>query len=141
MAYATEQDLRDRLGSDVLALLADEDGDGSGDPSILVTALDDGASQIDSRLAARYAVPASPAPASLTRLNVDLAIYFLFLRRREAISAEHLARSKEAIAFLEDVASGKFELEDLAPKVGRLEAEGTVREQDRLFDRESLEPF
>ena len=69
---ATEQDLRDRLGSDLVTLLADEDGDGSGDPSILVAALDDASAEVGEAQGAAAsgdsaeppeASPASPPPA------------------------------------------------------------------------------
>ena len=141
MAYATEQNLKDRLGSDVIALLADEDGDGSGDSTILMAVLDDTASRIDAALSRRYVIPISPVSDSLARLNVDLAIYLLFLRRRDAISPEHLDSSKRAQEYLNDIAEGREELDGVGPKVARFQSDSTTRSDTRRFDREKLDSF
>ena len=141
MAYAQEQDLKDRLGSELVTLLADEDGDGAGDPTILQAVLDDGAAEIDASLAPRYVTPVSPVLPLLLRMNVDLAVYFLFIRRRDAISAEHLARWKEARSDLDDLARGRSELEGAATRLRGMKSESTTREQEKRFDRDSLETF
>lgn len=141
MAYATEQNLKDRLGSDVVALLADEDGDGSGDSLILAAALDDAASRIDAALSRRYVTPISPVTDSLIRLNVDLSIYLLFLRRRDAISPEHLDNSKRAQEYLNDIAEGREDLDGVGPKLSRFQSESTTRDDERRFDREKLDSY
>lgn len=141
MAYATESDLNNRLGGELAVLLADEDGDGAADTAILQAALDDAAAEIDATLAARYATPVSPAPPLLTRLNTDLAVYFLFIRRRKAIAPEHLARWREARAQLDDIAEGRRELDGAETRLAGFKAESTTREQPRTFDRDSLESY
>lgn len=141
MAYASEQNFKDRLGSDVVALLADEDGDGSGDTLILAAVLDDAASRIDATLSRRYVTPISPITDSLIRLNVDLAIYLLFLRRRDAISPEHLENSKRAQEYLNDIAEGREELGGVEPKMTRFALESTTRSAQRRFDRDKLDSY
>lgn len=141
MSYATENDLRNRLGSDLTALLADEDGDGTGDSSILAAALEDASDEIDAALAGRYATPVSPAPAVLARIAIDLAVYFLFIRRRRTADPEHLERWKQARAFLDEVASGKRDLEGATQRLAQLKSESTTREQPKKFDRTNLEPY
>lgn len=141
MAYAVTSDLEARLGSELIALLADEDGDGSGDPSLIQAALDDASAEIDQAIGGRYATPVDPAPAALKRLAVDLAVYFLFLRRREAIGEDHLGRWREARAALDAIARGRAELEGAAARVRGFKTGSTTLEQARHFDRESLDSF
>lgn len=141
MPYATEADLTTRLGADLAVLLADEDADGAADSAILSAALADAAAEIDAALASRYATPISPAPALLTRLNADLAVYFLFLRRREAITPEHLARWRDAREQLDQFASGELALEGVSPRLAGFKSESTTREQPRRFDRDALDSY
>ncbi len=139
--YATESDLRDRLGSEFVTLLADEDGDGTGDTAILTAVLDDAAAEIDMSLAGRYTVPVTPVPQQLLRLAVDLAVYFLFLRLRKAISPEYLTRWKQAREALDRFGRGAMDLEGAQPRLKNLKTESSTREVERRFDRESLDSF
>lgn len=141
MPYATEQDLKDRLGSDLLAALADENGDGAPDTAILQAALDDASAEMDSTLALRYAVPVNPAPEILRRINADLAAHFLFLRRREAVSPEQLRRASHARAELLAWAEGRSDLEGAAPRLHALKSESLTREQEKIFGRDTLESY
>jgi phage gp36-like protein len=141
MPYATENDLTARLGADLAVLLADEDADGAPDSAILAAALADAQAEIDTALASRYATPVSPAPALLTRLNVDLAVYFLFIRRREAISPEHLTRWREAREQLDQFARGELALEGAEPRLAGFKTDSTTREQQRRFDRDALDSY
>lgn len=141
MAYAQETDLRNRLGGDLIGLIADEDGDGTGDASILAAALEDASAEIDAALAARYVTPLTPVPANILRLTVDIAVYFLFIRRRGAIGDEHLNRWKEGREYLDALARGRAELRGAAERLGALKSDSTTREQSRRFDRSQLDPY
>jgi phage gp36-like protein len=141
MSYANEADLQARLGPELLALLADEDGDGSPDPSLLLVALEDASAEIDAALSGRYATPIDPAPPSLKRLAVDLAVHLLFSRRREAISDEHLERWRVARALLERIARGQIELDGAQSRLRGLKTESTTLERKRHFDRDALDSF
>jgi phage gp36-like protein len=141
MPYATTDQLLERLGSDLAALLADEDGDAAPDAAILLAALEDATAQIDAALSRRYAVPFDPPPERLVRLAVDLAVRQLYARRREAMSAEAERAYTLAVAELRALAGGSAELAGASPRVAPLAAESTTRHQAKKFDRDSLEPF
>ena len=141
MAYATIEDLSARVGGEILVLLADEDGNGAADPAAMEAALGDAALEIDAALAGRYATPLSPPPPALLRANVDLAIYLLYLRRREAVPRETLERAKETRAALAAIAQGKLALDGAAARLDALEARSTTLGTPRSFDRETLGPF
>jgi phage gp36-like protein len=141
MAYALHSDLRDRLGPDWIAALADEDGDGAGDDSILDAAIGDASAEIDATLSGRYATPVDPAPEILKRLCVDLAVQFLFLRRREATAPEYLQRAGEARAALRAWGEGEAELEGAEPLLKRMKCDSTTRDQEKHFGRDELDSF
>lgn len=141
MSYAQVDDIKTRLGADLVALLADEDGDGAGDLSILEAALEDADAEIDAALAGRYATPVASPPAVLRRIAADLAVHFLFVRRREAIAPEHERRWAEARRQLEAWAEGRADLHGAEPRLAGLRSESTTRDQRKRFDRETLEPF
>jgi len=75
VAYATLADVQARYEADVINRIC---WDGDEEAVVLAKlerALEDAASEIDSYLSARYAVPINPAPAILRNMNVDLALY------------------------------------------------------------------
>lgn len=141
MAYATADHLRARLGHDLLHALADEDGDGEGDSEILETALDEAAEEIDGSIAGRYVVPVSPTPAVIRRINVELAIYYLLLRRRAAASAEYLRLFSDAREMLAAWAEGRADLAGASGRLDDFRADSTTLEMERAFDRIALEAF
>jgi len=77
MAYATAQELSDRVGSDALAAVSDRDGDAVIEDEAVTHALDDASADIDSYLAARYTLPLAAAPAAVKRVCIDIAMYHL----------------------------------------------------------------
>lgn len=141
MPYASTTDLFARLAPDLLSLLADDDGDAAPDTAILTAALDDASAQIDAALARRYAVPIDPAPDRLVRLAVDLAVAFLYRRRREALPAEAAAALTEALLDLVDLADGTAALPGVAPQTSPLDSTSTTLDQPKRFDRDTLKPF
>lgn len=141
MPYAQTSDLLSRLAPELIQSVADDNGDGAADDTILEAALDDASAEIDAVLGGRYAVPVAPIPDLLLRLAIDLAIYFLFIRRRSSVTAEHLARAREARSQLAALGAGELILEGVATRLARLESDSTAREQERLFDRQSLDSF
>ncbi len=141
MSYATTSDLELRLAPDFLAALADENADGSPEGDILEAALDDASAEMDSFLAARFATPVSPVPDSLLRVCADLAIYYLYLRRREAVSQECLRRASEARDRLRGWAIGEENLEGATPRLARMKSDSLTMDQEKSFDRSTLEPY
>ncbi len=141
MPYAQPADLTDRLGADLLALLADEDGDGAPDAAILAAAIEDAEAEVDAALAGRYATPIDPPPPPLRRLVVDLAVYLLFTRRRRAVAPEHLENWRAARGRLEAIAQGRADLEGVPTRLRRFEGRSLTLDQERFFDRDALDSF
>lgn len=141
MPYASLTDLASRLGPELLAFLADDDGDAAPDDAILAAALDDASARIDAALARRYAVPIDPAPDRLIRLAVDLAVALLYHRRREALPAEAASAYARALLDLIDLADGRAALPGVAPRVSPLHSGSTTLDQPKRFNRDTLEPF
>jgi len=109
MAYCTLDDLKEKVSEDVLIELTDDDEAGVIDTSRTDRAMADAESEIDSYCAARYRVPLSPVPGIVRKISVDIAIYNLFQRRIGA-TEERQRDYKNAVAFLQNVASGKATL-------------------------------
>ncbi|KAB7624325.1 gp436 family protein [Alkalilimnicola sp. S0819] len=107
--YATEQDIIDRYGEEALVLAADRDGDGQADAGVVDRALADATAEVDTYLAARYALPLASTPAVLTRLTVDIAVYRLS-PAADAGTDERRQRYEDATALLSRIARGGVSL-------------------------------
>lgn len=103
MAYATQQEMSDRVGADDLALVADREGDGALDTEAITGALDDATAEIDSYLAARYGLPLAEVPATVKRVCIDMAMYHLSGNKT---TEEVEKRYQRAVAWLRDVSKG-----------------------------------
>lgn len=141
MPYATIEQLRERIGSDVLTFLADADADGTGDTNLIEPALEDASAEIDTILAGRYETPVDPVPSILVRLAVDLAVYYIFLRSRGAITPEHIQRIMVARNLLGEIGRGLLDLDGAGARLRRLKCESTTHDQPRTFDRGSLDAY
>jgi phage gp36-like protein len=108
MAYATQADIVTLYGDDALHV-ADRDGDGLADSAAVARALDHASAEIDTHIAARYALPLASTPAMLTAWCVDIALYRLALTA-DVLSEEHRRRYDDALAALRRVAEGKAAL-------------------------------
>jgi phage gp36-like protein len=117
VAYATEDDLRTKWGSDQVDLLAYDDAAKAVSPARIANALANAAATIDSYLGRRYALPVNPQPDAallLTDLCADLAASKLAstpgTRNDIVVDAE-----KRVLAFLRDIADGKAALNLIPP--------------------------
>lgn len=108
MTYATQTDITERYGEDIL-YVADRDGDGQADADAVTRALGDAAAEIDSFIGVRYPLPLSETPPILRRLCVDIAIYRLALSH-DVLSDEMRARYQGAIDHLKRIGDGKASL-------------------------------
>ena len=104
MPYATQDDIVDRYGEDMLFSLANRDGDDNLDNKAIEKALCDATDEMDSYLAVRYALPLEQIPTQLKRLCVDIALYRL---SPDHGTEERRNRYEDAIAMLGKLASGK----------------------------------
>ncbi len=113
MAYATTQDLIDRIGQDELDQVADI-GAGFADPDRLARALSDADAEIDAALIGRYALPMSPVPDLLVRIASDLARESLYVDKPTEEVSDRAARAR---ALLIQIAKGTMRLAAAAAPV------------------------
>ncbi|WP_235869857.1 gp436 family protein [Veronia nyctiphanis] len=104
--------------------------------------LTDAAGLIDSYLGSRYALPLNEAPQVLTRLTIDIALYWLSEDGGGATD-EKRQRFEDAIQWLEGVAKGRIELLPVDEEDDdALHAEDViVTSNPRLFSRDGLRSF
>jgi len=103
--YATKMDLESTYGEDLVASLADTDGNGVPNEETIEQALYTASSIIDAHLAARYSVPVFATPV-VRDLAVDIALYRLAYSRLKQTQEMRL-RYEDAIGLLKRIAEGK----------------------------------
>ena len=139
--YSSLTDLEKRLEPETLAALADDDKDGAADTDVVNAAIDDADSEIDSYLRVRYTLPLSSTPDVIKSLSCAIAIYNLFLRRRETVSEEHQKRYEWAVSLLEKIAEGKIDIGG-APDVFEHDVPKTTSDpEERIFERNKMNNF
>lgn len=114
MSYITHSMLEQRVGSAAYAQLADDNGDGVADVEVVDEIRQAAEGEVNSYLAARYAVPVDLAAFSelsglLVSITLDVAEYRLRLRR-PPVSMEVLRRRAEAVDWLANIAAGVLAL-------------------------------
>lgn len=106
--YATNQDVEAAVGTNVLAVIADHDGDHAYDPDVLNAALFEASSLADTYLDAELPVPV-PAPLALKRAVIDIAINYLREGRDLGTEGSRLAYT-QAMKWLQAISDGKATL-------------------------------
>lgn len=145
MAYITNNDIEERLGTLAYVQLTDDGGTGSADLDKVAEARSGAEGEADSYLATRYAVPvdllAEPQIAAVLKSFVlDIAEYRLH-NRRPPVPADVARRRNEAIAWLQRVATGAVQLPATVMRAANA-ALGTIAETAgpaRMFTRDNLE--
>lgn len=140
MVYATEQNIIDRYGVDELLLVSDRDGDGVADVNIVSTGLQDATEEIDSYLAARYALPLATVPGILTRTCVDLAMYYMS-PTADALTEERTNRIEAARKWLMALSKGHVSLGITAPEPPTIpqSVQSSSANPTRVFTRTTME--
>lgn len=133
MAYATQQDIIDRYGSDELTVAADHDSDGVADPAVVTQGLADASDEIDAYLAGRYSLPLAVVPAVLKRLCVDMALYLM--STPPAVTDEKRRRYEDAIKLLTLISTGKVTLGESESQVSGSSGAAYFTAKTRLFKR------
>lgn len=115
MAYTTTPDLEAAAGgADRLVQLADWDGDGVADASVLASAQSTADSIIDSYAAIRYAVPIESPSAAIVQHAAAEAIYWI--RSRRGMLTEDDVRQKELRdKWLDQLSRGRVRPSDPTP--------------------------
>ena len=132
MTYATQAQLIERFGEQMLVELSDR-GDvatGAIDAGMVARALTDTDAQIDASLAKRYRLPLAATPALVVDLALNIAIYKL---HRFDAPAKIDADYKQALAMLRQLAIGEQTL-DVAGIEPQTSGAGGVVASDRPRD-------
>ena len=142
MSYCTKADLEEQISAVELIELADDEGTGAADDSVVARAIADADAEIDSYCGGRYSVPFSPVPVMIRKLSVDLAIYNLYSRRSVlAISEERQKRYDNALRFLRDVSRGLISLGADAPATENSGDRAEIAGATRQFSRRRMRGF
>ncbi len=147
MAYITDADIEERLGSATYVQLADDDGDGVADAGVVAEARLGAEGEVNSHLARRFAAPIDldvhPELAGLLKsVTLDLAEYRLRVRRPPFGDAA-LRRYQDSINWLRDIAEGSVELPSAAA-VAPAKSKGLIAEtagNERLLSRDELSGY
>lgn len=139
MAYCTLDDLLSRFGDDEVYVAFDRDNDGEVETSAVDQALADADEEINTYLAARYALPLANIPAVLVRLAAQMAIYHGSIGT--AITEEKRKRYEDAVKMLNKISRGDISLGLAAAEEPANREQITVQSSTKLFPDDELEMF
>jgi len=147
MAYITNADIEQRLGSDTYVQLTDDDGDGTADIGVVNEARNGAEGEVDSYLARRYQLPIdltihADIAGVLASFALDLVEYRLRLRR-PPVPKDAVDRHARAIEWLKRVADGTIDLPS-AVGLAANTARGPVAEttgSERVLSRDELSEY
>lgn len=144
MAYSTLSDLEKYLDPEQIVELSDDDKNGTPDAPIIAEMIAAADSDIDSYLANKYTTPfSSPVPQIVKKLSAKMAIYYLWLRRKESEVPEKWATEYEnMMELLREIAKGDVTLGDVAVGNERSDNVRTGRRaDDATFTFKNLKNF
>jgi phage gp36-like protein len=107
--YATQADIDNLYGANLLIRIADKDKDGVPDQEIVDAGLAAADDIIDGYVGAVATLPLSPVPGLLRRCAIDIAIYSIALGRTERTD-EMRVRYDDALCFLDKIGKGLIAL-------------------------------
>ena|ERR1700733_2980053 len=110
MAYATQADLLQRMTLLQLTQLTDDAKTGAPNAVTVAAALEEASGRVDSYCRGKYVTPLQQSD-TVTTITRDVAVYFLFSRRPQAMAETVRQRYEDAMALLKDVATGKAVLD------------------------------
>jgi phage gp36-like protein len=112
MAYASQADLVPlRITQKELVELTDDAKTGAVNTALVTAALEEASGKVDSYCRNRYTTPLQ-ASDSVKGLTLDIATWLLFSRRRNMKMNETIqSRYAEAMKFLNDISTGKAQLD------------------------------
>ncbi len=141
MSYATKASMISRIGENEIIALTDRSNAGVVDDAVLAAALAETDAEIDPYLMSRYSLPLASVPKVITGFACDITRYRLTGANVSETEIVRL-RYKDAIKFLESVASGKISL-GLDALGGAPVEHGSVQVSapNRVFSASSLEGF
>lgn len=152
MAYATQSDLTPRrMTSDDLAELCIDDstvdpGSAEGQGIISTVAgqiLEEASGRVDNYCRGRYVTPLQVSD-TVKGLTLDIAVYLLFTRRRDARVNEVVKNNyQDALALLKDIANAKASLDQQSGSPQTSTAGPMISSHDRhlAFDEHNIDGF
>lgn len=144
MAYSALADLQAAVEAALLVQWTDDAAAGVVDSAKVSRAIADADAVIDAHLRAHYSVPlASPIPALVRMLSVDLALHQLCGRRAPHFEMPEWLRDKrkEALALLGKIRSGDLDLGIEPPPTESTAEVATYQANEQLFTPATLEDF
>jgi phage gp36-like protein len=138
MAYCTQDDLLKLVPEGELAQLTTESGEVP-DSAVVSEAVAKAEAEIDAYLAVRYVLPLAEVPARVKSLAVDMALYYLYVRRSVAPEVRRQAY-EDAVAFLKLVGAGRAEIVGAAGAEVSGDAQDVteISSAERVFDRTKM---
>lgn len=141
MPYATQTQLIDRFGEQMIVRLTDRGQSATGgvDQGTVTRALSDTDALIDGYLAARYTLPIVTVPAILTDLALVIAIYKLHVYEPDA---KIVRDYRDAVDTLSRIASGLVRLDVAGVEPETTDGGGAVvTDRERPMTEDSLKGF
>lgn len=132
--YCTRQNYLDEFGAGELLQALDRDRDGIEDAGVFDDMQLRAAGEIEARLALRYTLPLPLVPDNLRRIALDIVRYRIHAHLDFDAVRDIRARYQDARRDLDDLASGRAQL-DLPPVPG--EQPGGELKTDEILDGDS----
>lgn len=142
MAYSTQADLLNHITEQELIELTDDAGTGTVDAAKVTVAIDEADGLIDSYCRGRYALPLVVSK-QVRKLSVDVALYYLFQRRRTIPDSIRQAY-EDAAALLQKVSDGKAALDQPPSSTQTTELDVVTKDREdkpRVFEDSQMEGF
>ena len=144
MAYISNADIEERLGTQTYVQLTDDDGDAVADVGVVDEARLGAEGEVNSYLARRYRVPidlaVNPELADLlATITLDL-VEFRLHTRRPPVSDAVLQKQRHAVQWLQRIVDGTIDLPSLSelPAGGLRGLQAGWTSADRTLSREEL---
>ena len=140
MAYSTISDIKGQVAESELTVLTDDSGTGIPVDSRITEAISRADAMIDYYCQAKYNVPFTTIPDVIKWLSVDLAVHFLYLRRRTDDMPEPIVKQHSmAMAKLKRIQSGEVKISDAVYSSDMNLISVNKTDTDRLFTNEYLD--
>lgn len=142
MSYSTQSDLLNHVTEQELIELTDDAGSGAIDAAKVTAAIDEADGLIDSYCRGRYVLPLTVSK-QVRKLSVDVALYYLFQRRR-AIPDSIRQAYEDGVSLLQKVSDGKAALDQPPSSTQATELDVVTKDREdspRVFEDSQMEGF
>src|SRR5690349_11238059 len=105
MGYATQEDIEELYGPDLLVRVGDYNKDVQPDDDVIENGLQNADDVCNAYLSANYSVPVTPPPGVIRTCAIDIAVYKMALGRSSRTD-EMRIRYEDALALLDKISKG-----------------------------------